>query len=293
MITLETILDKYGIEYKNRHRDVRSGWIGIVCPYCGRPGEYYLGINLQSLTGNCWRCGPHKLRDIFQTLKIPKQASATLWRNRETVQYPYPTKERSTGQYRPPRCVDISDAPTAFSRYLQKRKLDPIEVAELWGVQAIPPPYKYNWRLFIPVTQNDRPVSWTTRSINTDCPHNLRYLTSPPDREQVPIRSLLYGSDYCQHAVIVTEGPADAWSIGPGATATLGMTLDDQQIAAIARFPIRVIAFDNENRAQRRADKLCRRLAEFPGKTQRYEFRGKDANTASKKEIKSLRKVLS
>jgi hypothetical protein len=289
---LETVLANFGVDYKIRHRDVRVGWIGIVCPFCGKGTEYYMGLNTESLAANCWRCGTHKIGDVLRPLGVTKQALAGLFRDRSATQSPYDGKEVSHGAYNPPACVPLSDAPRAFARYLKSRNLDPDAIAELWGVQAIVPPSKYRWRLFIPVTYQDQSGSWTTRSINPECPHNLRYLSAPPEREAVHLTTILYGADYCHnHAAIVVEGPTDLWAIGPGAISTLGMGITSRQLSRIARFPVRVVAFDNEPKAQKRADTLCRKLAEYPGQTIRYVFTGNDAASSPRKEINRLRRT--
>src|SRR5690606_9825552 len=195
---------------------------------------YYLGINTRSLGANCWRCGPHPIKEILQSLGASKQALARLFRGMHDAPERPTDRRKATGQYRPPRSVPLHEAPPVFRKYLKRRNLNPEEVAELWGVQAIPPPTKYNWRLFITVVYHGRAISWTTRSIDPDCPHSLRYLSSPPERELQPIQSVVYGKDYCQHAIIVVEGPVDAWRIGPGAVATFGLTLSSSQISQIA-----------------------------------------------------------
>lgn len=289
-MTIETLLQTLNVDYKTRHRDVRQGWLGLICPHCGKPGEYYLGVHTETLAANCWRCGKHRISDILRAFGASKQALASLFRDRQAVYRPDMGKQVVTGQYRPPQSVMLAEAPVAFRRYLERRLLDPEEIAELWGVQAVPPPSKYEWRLLIPAFTHGKPVSWTTRSINRDCPHSLRYLAASTDREMFPIRSLLYGADYCEHAIIVVEGPVDAWKIGPGAISTLGLTLSDKQIAAISKYPVRVIAFDNEDKPQKRAKALARRLSEHPGHTDVYRFSGKDAASSPRREIKSLRK---
>lgn len=286
--TIESLLQTHNVEYRTRHRDVRAKFIGLVCPFCGKPGEYYLGISTEYLGVNCWRCGSHKLRDVLKHCGVPSHAITQLYDSHFAGLGSDRTKERDTGAYKPPRVIPLIDAPRVFRDYVQGRKLDPAELGESWGVQAIMPPDKYAWRLFIPITERGRSVSWTTRSI--DAQAYVRYLTAPPEREAKPGRELLYGADYCGHAIIVVEGPVDAWRIGPGAVATMGLTLSREQMSAIGKYPVRVIAFDNEPEAQKRAKKLYRRLSEYDGQTHRYVFQSNDAGSASDREITKLRK---
>lgn len=286
------MLSNLGIEYRTRHRDVRQGWIGIQCPDCGRGNEFYLGIHTDSLAANCWRCGPMKLYPILRGAGATRRALASLFKYRNATHSPDDGKYASRGKLRPPPAVPLRDAPRSFNRYLLHRGMNPTEIGDLWGVQAILPPHKKQWRLYIPVTYHGHTVSWTTRSINPDCPHNLRYISAAPDEEVVNLQSILYGMDYCTHSIVIVEGPTDAWAIGPGAAATLGMVVSPSQAALIASYPHRIIAFDNSPQAQRRARALKRRLEELPGRTSLFTFKGKDAATTESSDIQTLRKML-
>ena len=59
-MNITDILDELGITYRRsgESKDVRSGWVGIVCIWCGR-GEYSLGI--RGWGCSFWRCGKHPL----------------------------------------------------------------------------------------------------------------------------------------------------------------------------------------------------------------------------------------
>jgi DNA primase len=96
---------------------------------------------------------------------------------------------------------------------------------------------------------------------------DLRYVSAKPAEEAMPIKSTLYGWDYVRHAAIVVEGPTDAWRIGPGAVATLGTSYSKAQVLLLTNLPVRVVCFDRDNEAQRRAKRLCCELAVFPGRT--------------------------
>jgi DNA primase len=94
-----------------------------------------------------------------------------------------------------------------------------------------------------------------------------------------------------RHAVIVCEGPIDAWTIGPGAVATCGLGYTRSQLMELSQFPVRVVCFDREPAAQKRARRLARQLQVFPGETHVVELEtGKDANECQRNEIMELRK---
>jgi hypothetical protein len=174
-------------------------------------------------------------------------------------------------------------------KYLSlQRGLDPDEMDELWGVRGIGLAAEYAWRLWIPVYHHGEIVSWTTRAIGTG---SQRYLHAPPSQESQPLKSVLYGGDLVRHAVVVCEGPIDAWTIGPGAVATCGLGYTRSQLLEISKFPIRVVCFDREPAAQKRAKRLARQLQVFPGETHVVELEtGKDANECQRSEIMELRK---
>jgi len=91
----------------------------------------------------------------------------------------------------------------------------------------------------------------------------------------------------------VCEGAFDAWRIGPGAVATLGVGYSEAQVGRILRFPIRAICFDSEPQAQKRARKLRDELTGFKGETYVIELESaKDASEASEVEILQIRKEI-
>jgi len=105
----------------------------------------------------------------------------------------------------------------------------------------------------------------------------------------VALKSVLYGVDYIRHAAVVVEGPADAWRVGPGAVATFGVVVTPDQLARLARFPVRVVCFDSDPPGRARAAKLVSALAPFPGKTYDVVLDAEDPGSATPKEIKKLR----
>jgi hypothetical protein len=199
-------------------------------------------------------------------------------------------KER--GHYRPPTELASGKLELAHRTYLYKRGISPDEAEAIWGVKGLNHlGGRLAWRLFMPVTLRGVPVSWTTRSINHDCPMNRRYIAAKPDEEAIPLHDLLYGGDLVRWAVIVTEGPMDAMRVGPGAVCLMGNRTTNAQLAALGTVPVRAIVLDSEPAAQRRARKLADMLSLLPGRTERVTLEtGKDPCAASRREIRELRK---
>ena len=179
-----------------------------------------------------------------------------------------------------------------FRKYLEGRNFDPEHIQELWKIQTLGITTHLKWRIWIPIYHHAQLVSWTTRAIGLEA-RGPRYITAPPKHETIHHKELLYGEDFCRHAIIVCEGPLDAWRIGPGAVATFGTSVTPAQILKISKYPMRAICFDAEPEARKRARALRDQLLSFPGVTLRVELEsGLDAADMNEKEVKTLRKEI-
>ncbi len=287
-MNLIEFLERFGIPFKREgeHHHVTRGWYGVDCPFCNSaPGNAKLGFNLESRGVSCWTCGRHKFSEAIEALvqKPWKEVSPLLdWTDR-LFQF---TPSRNLRQ----RLVlpkGLGPLSPAHRDYLAGRGFDPDELVKLWGLRGIGLAAKLAWRIFIPATYRGETVSWTTRGITEAEP---RYLNASPEQEKMSLKSLLVGEEYVRNAIIVTEGPFDAIRIGPGAVSLCGIKFTQSQIARIAKYPVRVIAFDSDPVAQERARELCQELCGFVGKTSRVELDAADPGEATKREVTKLRK---
>jgi DNA primase len=203
------------------------------------------------------------------------------------VGYHTEQEERPVGRYIEP--FGTGKLLSCHESYLASRKISKAAAKTLWQLKGIGPDGgSYAWRIFIPIIHHGKSVSWTTRAVGQD--REPRYMTAKPEQEEISHRDLLFGADYVRHAAIVCEGPMDAMRIGPGAVSTLGIGVSEAQINLIAKYPIRAICFDSEERAQRKAREIARRLEVMDGQTFSVELStGKDPSSASAAEIKKLR----
>jgi len=243
-----------------------------------------MGYSLAGRYVNCWACGPHGL---VETLVA---ASERPWREIKALLGDLaskPVPERPRGTLILPK--GVGPLLPAHVKYLKRRGFDPDEIIKVWRVQGLGLVPDLRWRLFIPIYHQGEVVSWTTRSISDT--HSLRYRSAGLLEESLPHKELLYGEDYVRHCVLVQEGPLDAWRIGPGAVATCGTGFSRAQVNRLSRFPVRVVCFDNEPEAQKRARQLCDLLEVFPGETYNVRFSAKDASRSSEREIRRLRRT--
>lgn len=292
-MNIEDVFQKYNIQTASEgNRHYRRGWLNIECPFCGKgTGAYGLGINVTFKYGNCYKCGPKKLWSIFSEIlpNLNKRDLSTLISDIGGISSLELDKGRKAGKYAPPN--GLGKLRYAHKAYLGDiRGLDWKELVRYWHIQGTAGNSELPWRIFIPIEYEQKAVSWNTRSINPDNP--MRYYAAPEERESISAKSLLYGEDYVGTTIMVHEGAFDVWSIGPGSTCTNGLGYTRSQLLRISKYPKRYICFDNEPGAQRRARKLCRALAPFPGETENIQIDAKDVNDSSKSERKIIRKLI-
>lgn len=268
------------------HHHRTPGREQIDCPWCSRDShKWRLGVALSGRWASCWSCGPvNVVETLADTTDLSQKQIRKLLGGVEYVSIVPRDKQR--GKLVLPYGID--NMLPAHRKYLRGRGFDPDEIATVWDVKGIGNEALYAWRLFIPITCQGETLSWTTRSLFD---RGVRYINAKPDQEVISAKHLLYGLDNVQgKAIIVHEGPTDAWRTGPGAVATMGLSYSKQQVLLLSQFDRRVICFDNEVRAQRRARKLCDLLSVFPGETFKVTLDAKDAGSAKEKEIRELRR---
>ena len=281
---IEQLLTNAGIQTVDEdHHHGRSGWKNLDCPYCGQgTNKFHMGLNLSGLYVNCWKCGQHRLVDTLIELGVPKREAWQAYKTTKPPQDVYKPVQRGS------LCLPKSDAiGTPHRRYLKLRGFDPAEIVRLWQVTGIRFTPGLEWRLLIPIHYHGEVVSWTTRATTRT---KLRYKSASPKQESMNHKHLLYGEDYCRHAVIVHEGPLDVWATGPGAVATCGTSWTQAQVLKIAKYPVRVVCYDTSTAAQKRARELCDLLEVYPGNTFNVLLEsGEDSADADPAEIEQLR----
>lgn len=281
------ILEQYQVPYELQHHHVSQNWVGVDCPNCSpNSRRYRAAFNLYSGAYNCWQCG--KSNPVLALASICRITNASAYTLLSTNKRLQPATTQDSGVYTPP--LGVGQLQPQHLKYLyEERRLNPEVVENVWGIKGIGIAGLLSWRLFIPIFDNlGREVSWTTRSISKT--NEQRYISAKHSEERIPHKQLLYGGHLVRHSMIIFEGPLDCWAVGPGAVATCGTAITDSQVWLMAQVPVRVVCFDNEPEAQRRADVLCKRLAAYPGTTENVVLEtGKDAAEAEVREREELR----
>ena len=285
---LTDVLRDLHIPYREhgQHHHTRQGWVQIDCPYCGRGSKgWHCGISIHDGRASCWRCGGKNINDILsRTSGVPNGAvKAAL----SAVKFLKVRRRKHTGIYKPP--PDLGPLRRGHRRYLEGRGFDPDELVERWHLQGTGElAGELRWRVFIPIEEYGKPVSWTTRSVSNSS--GLRYRSASEQDEAVRHKEILYGADYASHAVVVVEGPVDVWAIGPGAVCTCGIGYSPEQLEALAKYSVRAICFDDEPLAQKRARQLLHALAGWPGENYLIRLHGNDPATAPKEDLVAIRR---
>jgi hypothetical protein len=274
---------KIDVKKPGEHHHATFGWASIDCPHCSPNWKKYrLGFEIDTGRCNCWGCGPKNVVAILSEI-CGIHASEVMSALRH-LRAPKPFLDKHRHNLKTPD--GISDLLPQHENYLRSRGFDPDEISKIWGIKGIGLASKCQWRIYIPILDEyGRQVSWTTRSIGN---HPLKYISAKASEEAVSLKEVLYGAHLARNAVVVVEGPTDAWAVGPGAVATCGVVVTAAQLAAISFYPLRVICLDRD--AEDRAEKLFRDLGDCPGTTEVVCLTtGEDAAEADPEEIKELR----
>jgi len=289
-LRLDNLLERLNIQFvREGHHHCRAGWVQTDCPFCGRnTNKYHLGWNLRNSYVHCWKCGHHKLNSSLVEITGLSFSEINDLLKQISKSNVLENDIKTTGKLELP--TGLTDLQKPHRDYLKKRKYDPDQLINDWGIQGIGLHSFLAWRIFIPIAYKQRTVSWTTRSIKHKA--KVRYMSANSNQEAMNHKHILYGEDYCSHAVIVHEGSFDAWRTGHGSVAICGTGFTRHQVLKLSKYPIRVICFDNDLDAQKRAEELCSLLEPFQGETYNVQLSSKDASEASRKEIKQLRRFL-
>jgi len=293
-MNIEELLTELNIPYRTagQHEHARPGWVQVDCCSCGAEGHYRLGINLFGKYSCCWSCGPIRLGWALSELANTHAGSS---RTRQDVFRLLDGLTTIEGvRKRPGSILRIPEGVGNLSKfhrtYLEHRGFDPDQLISQWGIKGIGLAGRLAWTVFIPIQFDGRDVSYACRRLVDEEP---RYLNCPVEDTVFEKRQLLYGEDHAGHTVIVVEGFLDVWALGYGAVATMGVGFSRSQARRLSKYPNRVICFDAESEAQKRARDLASKLESFPGRTAVVELAtGKDASRCSKWELKKLRGML-
>lgn len=262
-------LESQGLEYTERHKHVTRGWVGIACPFCsGNPG-YHGGFNIHSGHYHCWRCGGHPVTKVIAALL------GINWTTARALELKFTDAQSPPQQLEPARGGAERCEPPAgcgplgpkAQQYLIRRGFDPERLSNDWGLLDSGTSGPYRFRIIAPVIQDGRWISYVGRDYTGRQPEP--YKSCSAEREVFPHKNTLYGlhRTTARKTVVVVEGAADVWRLGPGCVATFGVEWTVSQAVLLAqRFERVFIMYDDEDGAQSQAEGLWRAVVSFcPG----------------------------
>jgi len=254
-------------------RHYRDGWIAIECPFCsGRSKGHHLGISDKGGI-SCFRCGKHSAYELIAAVSgcdeseawtVYKQYSDVLFERapiRQFVTTPKSTKMNLPGEL---------EMPDQHRLYLENRgypddkDVTPYQLADRYNLRFTVDDPDYPNRIIIPVTYNNRVVSFTSRDVTNN---PLRYKTATKDNELRDIKHCVFGLDLVVgDTAIIVEGPFDCMSLGADVScAVMGIKYTDEQVKLIGRrFTSVYILFDpSEQQAREQARNLSKALSAY------------------------------
>jgi len=288
---------------------IRDGWLGVACVFCGSGGKPHLAFSLSRGSMACWRCGGHSAWSFVAAVLGTKRRDLIA---AEFLRHARPD-DVVARQVAAARAEILKEPPNlgGLARrhrdYLRGRRFRPGALAAEWGLRGTRHlSGDWSWRVCAPIRDAEgRPVAWVGRSIRAK--PKYRYKVTPDSDCLIAPEAMLYGIDRVPgDAVIVVEGPADVWRLGPGAVATLGVVPRRRvwcrpQAMQLRAFSRRYVMYDSrlkdgsgepDRDAQRRARGLAEFLSQFPGTTEVVDDLPCDPGDLSAAGARQIRRAL-
>lgn len=293
---LRSYLESIGISYWEEGANVGRGWVGIKCVFC--PDHHnHLGINLTYKSFSCWKCGATgSLITLIQELEgISYQAAIETLGEFQSIIH----KERFVQKrlqdvgsvVLPSEC--LADLTPRQKTYLDERRFDAEDLKETWGILAGPVAGPWKHRIIIPVTMRGEVVTWVGMDVAGNIP---KYKAAPAEQSYLPASELVYGADQATGPnVLVVEGVTDAWRIGPGTVALLGMQAGSAKRDHLISMGMGCyfIMLDGEPLAQKNASILAKELSNSGLHVEILELDpGRDPDNLTDQKARDLRKEL-
>jgi len=295
MIDLVGLFDKIQIDYKKSGKNVSKGWLEIACPFpqCSDPG-YHMGINLKRGSFHCWICGQKGslITLLTKGLKIPYYQVKNLLQEfgDDEIYIPEKRKEIEFHNILPAEATEV--LPEPHKQYLINRGFDPTTIQKKYHVKACYTLGNYSYRLLIPVIKEGIVVNFTGRDISGI--QKERYKTCPNEKALIPMKECIYNIDTVKKGgqVIICEGAFDAWRMGDGAVATMGMEVTPAQIALLSnKKPFKAyILFDRNT--LKTSEKLANLMSLIGSKAEILCINKKDPAELTDEEAKNIRKEI-
>jgi DNA primase len=293
MADLLTILSDHGIPHTTQHHHATSGHVQVHCPFCG-DDNYHLGIRLDGQVAHCWRCGGH--RGVAVLCKLLHKSSGEVKLLLGQIPASRLILDKRKARREAPKAISLPYGSRhlchSHNHYLTDRGFDPEQLVHDYHLKATGPLGPYKWRIIVPIIRQEQLISYTGRDITDKS--DTRYKNCLQEEEGYPAKSWLYDLDRCEgrNRVLVVEGPTDAWRMGIGSVATMGITWTWPQVELLSRFEMVFLLYDPEERAQLQAEKLMDELTTLGTEAEIVDCPAEDPGSLDEQQVKQIRRWL-
>ncbi|MFA5208527.1 MAG: hypothetical protein WC428_07845 [Candidatus Paceibacterota bacterium] len=270
---IKALLDEYSIAYKDRGKNVSTGWLNLeVCPFCG-DSSYHCGINIASGGFHCWVCNQKGfVLDLLKEIKIFKGLNIGRISKDFSEGYNFaqaqdklldlaPYSQKKGGFLKEPNGL-LNYLPPPHKTYLSSRGFDPDFLFHKYQLKAVynTGDEKFRFRIITPIFIDGKMVSYVAMS-TVRKEGIVKYLNCPKENSIVSAKDCLYNYDTIKDVAVVVEGVADVWRMGDGFVATLGKGMNSERILMLkAKNPKKVcVLYDSD--ATKDAYKLATSLS--------------------------------
>ena len=277
-MTLEELLDQYGIDYITTGKNSSKHFVNINCTHCPADEKHKLGIHRSMTRASCWACGPKKIYEVVTALNIPWDVWKTV---AEEQDYEGNTSEKIKELTYDSVPIPGESLLPVHKRYLKERGLDPEWLEREYKVKGTlkEKDFKLDYKIIFPLTFNDVTISYLGRSYLPDV--KMRYCCADPDKESYHHKYSLFNIDKATgDSVILVEGVFDALKLiyasgNYNIVASYGINVKPEQVQLLRkRFKRVFIMFDAEDNAQRRAKDIFTVLTSFGIYCKMYSLKG-------------------
>jgi len=254
LVDTKSLLSDLDIEYKTSGKNIGSGCIGIVCPFCGDQSNH-CGIFIKKNLFKCWVCGQkgsivHLIKEI-KGISFRKSVNiirdyvqdSSLYRlnekdlteansvrsNRQSVAYPSPI---------------LDSIPEPHRQYLLSRNFDPDLLIKKYGLKFTYNTGDYRFRIIAPISVGGKAVSWIAADVIRK--GGIPYLKCPLEMSIISVNNCLYNIDSVGSVAILVEGITDVWRMGDGCVASMTKSINSAQIQQLSDHGVKkvIIMFD-------------------------------------------------
>jgi hypothetical protein len=256
------ILERYGVRFIERGKQVTRGNIGVRCPFCADDPSFHMGINVETGMWHCWRDESHKgtrpERLLVALLRISWQEAHALvmdsgavlsideLQNRAAALFTAPEKRpnllKPMELERDFKAIREEGYRSAFFEYLVEDRGYPRE-----DVPRLVKRYhlmssmsgRFRFRIIMPFLFHQKVVGWTARTIREGGQAG-KYLSEP---DSTAVKQQVYNYDSAAkggRVLLVVEGPMDAqrvdfygWKAGVRSVSLLGTSATPEQLGLL------------------------------------------------------------